>query len=140
MRRVLLVLGAAVTSVLLSASPALAQEPTLTVTINSAVIINPFQMRVAGTIDKCVAGEQYGAFVVVTQKGPKQSTVRGFGSTGGTCANTGPQTWTEIVGAEDLTFNPGKTFVSAEGQVCDETGEPICSVGSASRTLQVKRG
>jgi hypothetical protein len=45
------------------------------------------------------------------------------------------------VGAEDRTFNPGKTLVSAEGEVCDESGEePICSFGNAQRTLQVKRG
>jgi len=47
----------AVTAVLLSATPALAQAPAGTVTIDSAVLVSPFQIRVTGTIE-CVAGER----------------------------------------------------------------------------------
>ena len=137
MRRMLLVLGMAVTAVLLSATPALAQAPAGTVTIDSAVLVSPFQIRVTGTIE-CVAGERWAVNVFVRQQGPQQTVATGFNSTGDSCTATGLQTWTATATAGNRTFNPGKTLVRAEGNVCDP--EFInCSPGIAERTLQVKR-
>jgi hypothetical protein len=138
MRRVLLVLGMAITAVVLSVTPALAQAAAGTITINSAVILSPFQMRVTGTVE-CVEGSQYNLFFVnVKQQGPQQSTVNGYGATQGSCTATGPQTWTTTVQADNRTFNPGKTFVRVDGTVCDPSSN--CSPGTAELTLQVKRG
>jgi hypothetical protein len=127
----------AITAVLLSATPALAQVPAGTVTINSAVLISPFQIGVTGSIE-CVAGEQYVLNVFVRQQGPQQTVATGFNSTGGACTATGPQTWTVTATADSRTFNPGKTLIRAEGNVCDPDFIS-CSPGTAERTLQVKR-
>ena len=105
----------AVTAVLVSAAPALAQAPDGTVTIDSAVIISRFQIRVTGTIE-CVAGERWAVNVFTRQQGPQQTLATGFGSTGGPCTATGPQTWTVTATTDNRTFNPGTTLVRAEGQ------------------------
>ena len=116
------------------AAPGAVQAATTTnVTIQSATLLNNFQVQVVGTI-QCVSNEQYQVQVSVLQRGPGQVNQQGFGSTSGVCVNNGPQGW--VVTAQGGPFSPGKAFIQATGQVC---GFTACAQDTDDRTIKLQR-
>jgi len=92
---------------------------TADVVIESAVLVNNFQVQVIGSIT-CSPGNTYSLSVEVLQQGPARE-LRG----GGTfvfdyCSMTGKTTW--VVTVTGGPFKPGEALVRANGGECDFDG------------------
>lgn len=114
--------------------PATASAATSTnVTVQSATLLNNFQVQVVGTI-QCVATEQYFVQVQVFQRGPGQTNQTGSGSTSGICQSNSPQSW--VITVTGGPFSPGKALIQAFGQVC---GVTACASDQDDRTIRLQR-
>jgi hypothetical protein len=115
------------------AVPSAATAATTTnVTIQSATLVNNFQVQVTGTI-QCTQGEQYFVSVTVLQRGPGQTSQEGSGSTSGICSSNTNQGW--IVTVTGGPFSPGKALILASGQVCGFTS---CAFDQDDRTIRLR--
>lgn len=130
MRRILIVL-AAVLGLVIVAVPAQAQPAEAAVTIDSAQLVNDYQVRVSGTIT-CEANHEYSLNVELRQ----QPRTTGSGFTFGTCTG-GIQEWTITNFPSERTWHPGRIFVHVSSSVCDpEFFE--CTSGETFTQLDLK--
>jgi hypothetical protein len=116
---------------------ALAQAPPATVHVTSVRVLNPFQIEVSGTVE-CVEGDIWFAGASVRQTGPRQTQVFGGNGTQGTCDATGLQEWTVVIDAQEGTFNPGRTLVHADANVC-EPDFSACASDSEEQLVHARR-
>lgn len=131
LRRVILV--AALTGGLIAPAVPAHAAPSVNVTIQSATLINNFQVQVVGEIS-CTFAANYNISVQVRQSGPGQTIQQGNGFTGGECSTNGPTSW--VVTVNGGPFSQGKALVTADGGVCDFTG---CGFDTDSRQIRLRR-
>jgi hypothetical protein len=131
MRRGLLVLGGTITAMLLGAWPALAQEPTGTLHINSAELVSHRQIDVTGTIE-CLEGLTYNVAVEVFGPAPRGM---GVAFTSGTCTTSGRQSWSLVISPNgQRTFDSARR-VHGDASVCPPSGECFSDPDGDNRTL-----
>jgi hypothetical protein len=106
---------------------------TTSINVQSATLLNNFQVQVTGTI-QCTFPDSYFVNIQVYQRGPGQANQTGSGSTSGQCTNNGPQSW--IVTVTGGPFSPGKALITAFGQVCGPTG---CAFDQEDQTIRLQR-
>ena len=106
---------------------------TTSINVQSATLLNNFQVQVVGTI-QCTFPDSYSVQVGVFQRGPGQTNQTGSGFTSGQCSSNGPQSW--IVTVTGGPFSPGKALITATGNVCGVTG---CAFDQEDQTIKLQR-